>query len=351
MANKSEKGIQLEEMLRNYFLKNGYFVSRGVPFKYEGFNVTDVDLWLYGRTSSVSREVIIVDIKNKKTPQAIERIFWIYGLKNAINANKAIIATTDKRREVKNFGSDLDVVVLDGNFLSKLKKSGCVISDRLTDEEFFGEINKYSLGRLDGDWKGRVLESKGLLANGLGFDACNQWLEHAGFFAQQTLVTPNRAEIACRCFYLISSYICLAIDYLLRELSFISENERSKTLKDGFTHGTRGKIGTDKLLNFSLSLVEQYSSSGATVSREVRDNIVKQLSNLPTPILSDYFSQNDVAKTLFGSAKVLEELATAKMFKSHLSFPVNVRSVLGVFLDYWGMDRKLFDNNIESFSN
>ena len=34
------KGQKLEETLRNYFLKAGYYVVRGVPFSFEGFNVT-----------------------------------------------------------------------------------------------------------------------------------------------------------------------------------------------------------------------------------------------------------------------------------------------------------------------
>lgn len=61
------KGPRMEELLRSYFLKTGYYVVRGVPFIYEGFDVTDIDLWLYSRTSSVSREVALVDAKNKKT--------------------------------------------------------------------------------------------------------------------------------------------------------------------------------------------------------------------------------------------------------------------------------------------
>ncbi len=65
------KGPKMEELLRSYFLKAGYYVVRGVPFVYEGFDVTDIDLWLYSRTSSVSREITLGEAKNNKTPQAI----------------------------------------------------------------------------------------------------------------------------------------------------------------------------------------------------------------------------------------------------------------------------------------
>ena len=71
------KGMRLEEILRDYFLKTGVYVVRGVPFVYEQEDVTDIDLWMYSRTSSFSREITIVDVKNKKTPQALERIFWV----------------------------------------------------------------------------------------------------------------------------------------------------------------------------------------------------------------------------------------------------------------------------------
>ena len=33
------KGFQAEENLRMYFLQNGYYVARGIPFKYKGGNL------------------------------------------------------------------------------------------------------------------------------------------------------------------------------------------------------------------------------------------------------------------------------------------------------------------------
>ncbi|HDZ2802902.1 TPA: hypothetical protein RSS92_005430, partial [Klebsiella pneumoniae] len=160
---KINKGEVMEELLRDYFMQAGYYVVRGVPFVYEGFDITDIDLWLYSRTSSISREITIVDIKNKKTPQAIERIFWTKGLAEAVGANNAIVASTEKRSEVKDFGRKLNITVLDGNFLSKLQKSQTRLELRISDEELFYLFDSYGLGKLDGDWKQRILDSKGLL--------------------------------------------------------------------------------------------------------------------------------------------------------------------------------------------
>ncbi|WP_193784064.1 hypothetical protein [Yersinia enterocolitica] len=49
MSEKLPKGYATEEMLRNYFIGMGYYVVRGCKFKYNKFDVTDVDLLLYGR--------------------------------------------------------------------------------------------------------------------------------------------------------------------------------------------------------------------------------------------------------------------------------------------------------------
>lgn len=195
------KGHIAEELLRAYFSKAGYYAIRGVPFSYEGFDVTDIDLWLYSRASSVSREITIVDAKNKKTPQAIERIFWVHGLKSATKATNAIIATTDKRPEVKAFGKELDIVVLDGSFLARLGSRDGLDPLRLSDEELSSSLESYSLGKFDGNWKGKISFCKSLLSKGLTFDNCNEWLNQGKFFAENAASNLQQRENALRCLY------------------------------------------------------------------------------------------------------------------------------------------------------
>lgn len=347
----TNKGHKMEELLRDYFLRAGYYVIRGVPFVYEGFDVTDVDLWLYGRASSFSREITIVDCKNKKTPQAIERIFWIQGLKQATKATNAVVATTDKRQEVKDFGKDLNVVVLDGFFLAKLAMSDEFASKRLVEEEFASKITDYSLGKLDGDWKGRIFLCKSLLSRGLSFDNCNEWLSHGKFFAEQAITKPMQKETALRCLYLICSFVAVAVDFILKEVSFLEQNERIAAIKDGFTYGSKGSLGMKKILSVSMGLVEQHSVNGASISRQVRSSVENQLSLLNTTILGEYFARMDVAKHLFPVAKELENLSMKKIFLSHEKASVETRSIISCLLDYWGVDRVMFANTLNMHNN
>jgi len=346
--SSTNKGYKMEELLRNYFLQSGYYVVRGVPFIYEKVDVTDIDLWLYGRASSVSREIAIVDSKNKKTPQAIERIFWIQGLKQAIKATNAIVATTDKRQEVKDFGRELGVLVLDGLFLSKLEaRFGKSLSLRLSDEEFSSKIHEYDLQKIDGNWKGKISYCKSLLSKGLSFDNCNEWLAQANFFAEQILIKPKQRETSLRCLYLICSFIAVGIDFILKEFSFLEQSERINLITEGFTYGSKGNIGMNKILNVSMGLVQQYANDGAAISNQVRASIEQQLSAIPTKILGEYFSKIEVVMTIFKVAKDFEELSMQRNFSPHTIASVELRGMLACLLDYWGIDRLQFSDALK----
>lgn len=339
------KGAKMEELLRGYFLKAGYYVVRGVPFIYEGFDVTDIDLWLYSRTSSVSREVTIVDAKNRKTPQAIERIFWVQGLRAACRATNAIVATTDKRPEVKDFGRELGVVVLDGSFLNKLAAAEDPTESRLSDEEFYARINQYSLSKLDGDWKGRVAISKSLLSKALSFDSCNEWLGQGKFFAEHAITKGNHRETALRCLYLICSFTAIALDYVMKEASFLDQGERNQFIRDGFTYGSRGNTGMRKVLNVAMGLVEQHAKEGPAISRQVRASVERQLEQLNTAGLGEFFSKNDVARALFAVGREFEQLAFSREFKSHNFASIELKSVLFSLIDFWNIDRVMFSTD------
>lgn len=345
--SKLNKGARMEESLRAYFLNAGYFVARGIKFEYKSFDITDIDLWLYGRPSSVSREIVIVDVKNKKTPAAIERIFWVKGLQKAISADGAIVATTDRREEVVSFGIKNDVQVLGGGFISRLEKSNDILNSRLSEEELLQEISKNPLSKLDGDWKRIYETSKSSLTQGLGFDSCNLWLNNANIFAQQVLTNPAFGEISGRLCYLLSSYIAVSLDFLLRELSFVEDKVKRNRLDIGFKYGERGEKGTSGVLGDSLALVEQFADNGSTVIAQVRKNVKREMDKIPVDVLTQYFANSNVSKDLFMVAKELEHLSMKREFTPHTDSSKELRAFLGCLFDFWGVDRKSFSDALK----
>ena len=266
-----------------------------------------------------------------------------------MNATNALVATTDKNPDVKEFGKKLDVFVLDGNFLNKINKFEEGLKYRITDEELYELFSKYTLGKLDGDWKGIYEDSKSLLAIGLNFDNLNKLIENACFFAEQVLKTSSQKELALRCFYQICSFIAIYIDYVQKELSFLEDSSlREKAFSDGFRYGSRGEAEIKHIIDMSLDFVENYSENGKTTANQARLNIHKDFSKISTDILTQYFSKFDVLKNIFNTAIEFERISMNRNFENHTSSSVEIKGFIGVLLDYYSIDRVIFLNEIKS---
>lgn len=339
MSEALSKGLLLEELLRHYFIRSGYFTVRAVPFVYDGVEVTDLDLWLYERPSSVSRHRIIVDSKNRSTPKAIERIFWIKGLQKVVGAEQSIVATTDKRASVGVFGKENDVVVLDGTFLARLQKSLDRFDERLTEEMFVDLLGSYRATKESGDWKNRLKAAKQHFARDLGYNAINVWLEDARFFAEQVRLVSTHREVALRMVYLIASYISIAFDFAMRDLAFAESPSKQAAINDGLKYGSRGAAAGRQLIDLATGLVEQYAPEHRTLAPQIRARINQELDSIPTAILAEHFSKAPVVQELFPVAKELEGAAYNRTFVAPASLSPNAKATLGALLDFLGVER------------
>lgn len=335
------KGSLAEEALRRYFFDSGYFALRSVPFSYQGFDVTDVDIWLYGKPSAVSRERMLVDAKNRKTPQAIERVLWTLGLQRALRIEGAIVATTDKRPAVNDFGHQQGVLVLDGEFLTKVISRGAS-PDRLSEEDLTFQIRDFELAKYSGDWKARFRNAKGRVLSNLDYDEINAWMEDGRFFAQQCLLVPLHKETACRLCYLMLSLVALGIDFRLKELAFRDEEFRKAALEGGLRFGSSGLVGMSKLVGLASGLVERFLPESGGSTRRIQKGLTEELDALGTAAVADYFSRKDVGAELFSISRQLDEAAYRRNFFRPEDLPVSMKSLLGVALDFWQVNRVQF---------
>lgn len=330
------KGSMAEEALRNYFLSIGYYVVRGSKYKFNEFDVTDVDLWLYSRNSLLSRERICVDIKNKKTPQALERIFWAKGLQQVLNVDSCIVATTDTRPDVREFGLQQNVRVLDGKFLSRLTKSPRSHTDRMTEEEFFSDIDLKSLGRLGGDWRRLYEESKSRLLHSLNFDGCNAWLEDISNILGQI----SSGNPAWRMFYVLCSHFLICVDYILREFIVEDQAQRRQIIERGIRYGISGQVITDKVSKMASMLVESVAVQPG-LAETLQKEIHQQAMDVKADILAEYFSNPKVGSSVFEVACTLESIAFSNEAFMPSMMTAQVQSVIGVIADFCSVDRKI----------
>lgn len=319
----------MEERLRQYFRNKGFYVVRGIKFIYDSFDITDVDLWLYNKTSDITRERIIVDIKNKKTPQAIERIFWTRGLLTALRVNSCMVATSEKRESIRNFGKLNGVTVLDGNFLNTLP----LTIDRLTDEEFVNLFAINEADQLSVEWVKRYeLFKTNLLA--IDFSNLNRLLTDLKELFEQSIVNPLRKESTNRFIYCTVSYILICFDFLLKDLLTLEEIDRKNRISEGLKFGNLGRSGIERTLDVAIRISKQ--------SMNVRSNFLKLYESLSVDILSEFFSKQNNSDKIFEQAIKFDALAYSKQFLAPSKIDPELKGILSVFLDYHGVERNSF---------
>lgn len=339
MTKPTNKGAAMEENLRRYFLNLGYYVLRGVKFRYHSFDVTDVDLWLYAKTSALARQRTSVDIKNKKTPQALERIFWAKGLKETLALDDCMVATTDSRPDVREFGLSHQVAVLDGPFLARLQGSAKTHIDRLSEEEFMAQADHGSLGKMGGDWKGRYEEAKSRVLTDLRFDGCNAYINDIQYFLEQRISLGESEPMSLRLTYSVTSMFLVAVDFVLKDHSALDNEHRFKLLCEGFRYGDSGKDYATRLTRLAAGLTEVAGIAPGT-GKAVVDELKRQAEEIPAEALAEFFSKGSVQGALFSTAIEFESAAFAPEVPAPSKLSANAQAVLGVISDFLGVDRK-----------
>ncbi|MEA9393485.1 hypothetical protein SJI19_23640 [Acerihabitans sp. TG2] len=343
MIEKLSKGYASEEMLRNYFIGMGYYVVRGSKFTFNKFDVTDIDLFLYGKASPLNRERINVDIKNKRTPQAIERIFWAKGLQSVLNLDGCIVVTSENRPDVREFGLKHHVHVLDGKFLAKLFKSEKSQLKRITEEDLNQSFEKFSNGKIGGDWKGRIEKNKSRLLDSLNFDSCNLLIKELSYFFDCAISLSKQSPelpTVWRAIYTLLSYLLISLDFILSEHLTSEQEQRRQLLVTGFRYGNSGKFFTERVGKMASALAGSFITQPG-ISETIEGELKLQSETIKAEILADYFSKTNVSNYIFDCARELDSLAYNVDSIAPTAISTAAQAVLGVLCDFLGFDRKL----------
>jgi hypothetical protein len=340
MAKKSgTKGIVAEEALRIFFLQAGYFVVRNVPFNYKNCNVTDVDLWLYIRPSSMVRERTCVDVKSKRIPQAMERVFWTKGLREALGVERAIVVTSDNRKETRDFGTENGVTVLHGNFLTRVIKEFSP-AERMTEEEFIGVLKIPCIVDSNVEWRRWYRGMKANLINGLNFDGCNTFLSAIKLIFDEYTSTGKASETTTRLLYVIFSYFLICLDFISRSIVSLSAEERNTYLTDGLRYGETGRYRTEEVVDIALHLLAESGKTDLFSQDELKGEFDRQVAEYRTEIIAEHFAKSEQLKHMFDLARRFEIQAYSKMLVQPNQCSSDQKAVIGLLCDFFGYDRR-----------
>jgi hypothetical protein len=332
-VNMARTGAALEELVRAYFARQGFFALRSVSYRFEDEEVTDIDAWLYGRHSTSVRTRTIVDIKDKRSPKAFERILWARGMQLALGCDRSIVATTDGGEKIVRFAHQQKVALLTKDFLDRLKNK-LDTSDRMTLEQFMDNIRTYKDHKQDGDWLRRISDAKSGLISLQGYPAFNKAISSFRFFAERAQTRPHHKEQALRGAYLMAALACIALDSALERIVYEDQGARYRAIAEGVTYGDAGDARVQTSIKTVLEVIANGMANGRVVARQADDTLQRMFQSVRADIIAEYFTKEHNASTLVAVARELDERAHSADLAKSQTLSVEAKSVLGIFADF-----------------
>jgi len=313
----------------------------------DGEDVTDIDLWLYERSGFANRYITIVDIKNKRTPKATERIIWTKGLQQAIGASSAIVATTAKSNAARKLAKEVGVELLDGDAVNRLTQSEQLRDDSQLSLEMLEEaIRSVDRSRRSNDWRTHFLNAREGLIGSLGIPSANRNITIAAYFADQVFMsTPESmaCNAAIRLMYFSASLVAINLDYFMSGHVFRSPDDRRQLLVDGLRYGQSEDYGsTVHLVRAAVRLARQYADNGSAVARQIELGFFNDAKQIAVEIIADHVSKLTGRSPLFHVGRELNLAAFANSSPPFDSLTPDTKSFLGVLLDFCAISRERF---------
>lgn len=333
------KGAGLEELARAYFARQGFVAIRSVSIQFEEEEVTDVDVWLYGRQGGGVRTRALVDVKDKKSPKAFERIMWARGMQLALNCDRAVVATTDTNAKVTRFAQQQKVALLTAAYLRHWSGGDDVLKERLSLEELTSSIQSYAGHKQDGDWLKQIAAAKSAVVSLAPYPAFNKAIASFRFFAERAATRPQHREQALRGAFLSAALACMALDAALERLSFEEPKARYNLLYSGVTYGDAGDSRVQSSIDTVLSVISRGVKNGRALARQTNDALEEMFAGVRAEIIAEFFAKEQNAAHLFPVARELEGRAHARSREGLIGLSVEAKSIVGVFADFVGAKR------------
>lgn len=343
----TRKGGSLEELVRAYFSRQGFFALRGVSYRHENEEVADIDVWLYGRQSPSVRTRTIVDVKNKRSPKAFERILWTRGAQIALKCDRAVVVTTDDSDKVARYAHHQGIALLSKNFVTLLRDK-LDIDERLSLEQFVENIQKNRNHKQDSDWLRRISEVKSALVSLHGYPAFNKAIAGFRFFAERIQTRSHHREQALRGVYLTAAVACVALDSAVEQTVYDKPERRYNAILDGVTYGDAGDMRGQKSIKNVLAVIAKGMENGRVIAQGMKDVLDKTLRDVRADIIAEYFSREQNAGTLFVVARELDDKAHSMDPSAIQKLSVSARSILGVYADFVRARRTDLLNDVTS---
>jgi len=344
-AKSGAKGFETEELIRKYFLQAGFFVQRGLPLNYENSELTDIDIWVYERSATLSRRRLIVDVKDKVRPHAAERLFFVLGLSHLIGVESAGVATTDRNPSLRVLAQKHKVIWINGDDIKRLKSSQPLARmERLSEEQFLKLIQALDKARGGKHCITSYLNGKSALADRFGVASANHCLDQTCRFAQQVIKShpkSSSAETFGRLTYILAALSAASFDFSSADMALRPTKERLKAMQNAIKYGA-DKKSLDERLDWTEAAIRNFVSEGNMIAKQVRSRFIDSMENIPAEDFAEIIINMSHGSRLFDAARGLEHAAFSHVLPTLDQLPIEAQGYLGAILDFSGIERRLF---------
>lgn len=335
----TDKGGLAEECLREYFRELGSFVLRGVPVWEGTEEVTDIDLWIYTRSTAHSRHIAIVDVKNKKRSKPYERAIWVKGLQITLGANESIIASQGIKESAQRFSERLNVRVISKSVFEAIIRKYASQPERLNSEELNIAWRATDIGKIN--IKSIVDLAKSEISNGINFQTLNTWLDQASDLLKLSIEREKSPGPILRAAYMCAALLAIGADFLAKDHSLSDRKARYDHFKQGMMFGTSDTTSSKSYLDFAENVVTEFLDPSGSAAAQIRYGFEKSVEKMPILDFVDYFSKPHSSIELLKAALALEVACHARNAKSPKYIEsIEAKILLGLIGDYAGLRRK-----------
>jgi hypothetical protein len=333
-----DKGGRAEEGLAAHFRNLGFFALRGLPFRHDEEDITDVDVWLYERGAGAERRRFIVDSKNKARPKLVERLFWTSGARDALGVDGAYVASAGIREATRRLAKRLRISVVD---LQTVAIDEAAIALRITGEQFGKLVGEADRHRDSKKWRTHLHDTLAALLTSFGGSSANVALRSASYFADQVLTaTPASAtsQLATRAFYLSVSAAAIGLDYVVSQAAYQSAERQQQEIEDTVRYGS-DYAETKRRLDLALQVTRQYLANGAAQANQLREKIASDTEAFQADVIAEVALKMGRTGRLFDAARDLEMAAHQLQLPAFASLSTEARAFCGSVMDFFELDR------------
>lgn len=363
------KGDLLEFRIKRLLFAMGYFPQRGIDLRIgeegSGEKLTDLDVYGIYFHKNFSSTTIWADCKSGEA-KVLERISWLYGIKNSINVNDVIFVKKNIRFDILKFARTKGIQIFDLDTIKKLEDDYNILED-----DWRGSWDYKILSKQKEILKGIDAPNQGMFNKIERFISCSYWTMDDFVKVKKSITAlkqlaeaekypfDGQEHIAIKwAIYEIINLFLVAILSISKQIYYLSDRDKEEIIKEGLISGAISYNKRQEIVEATYKVAysimkKQIPSFNQEIEfpnlairqpnyYEALKNLLLRITNRPL----DYFDLLRFLDFIFMEYdlkdKEIDVDLIKTMFSNYESLKIGAKSILYFICDVADVDKSIF---------